>query len=352
MTSLTEKTRQRSAAHGPHALPGPRQTPRERIDRCPLCDSPSQRVWRRGFDRLHRVSDEMFTYVRCRDCDLIYLADRPAESNIADFYPEDYGPYHRNKASGAPCPSLPRRFLSLCNRACGSVQDRLDRVCTRRFWADYWRHYSPPRDGAVLLDFGCGSDKFLNRARKLGWDTIGIDFSPGTIEAIRAAGHRGYLADDDAWPEIAEDSIDFVRMSHVLEHLYRPRETLARLKQKMRLGATIHIAVPHPSSLASRLFRSRWHGLDCPRHIMLYTPQRARRLLADLGFNDVRIAQETAPKDIARSVAFLLADAGLIAPRSAGGFVQHYWLQLPIYLPMRVASALKLGDRFHVFAKA
>lgn len=232
------------------------------------------------------------------------------------------------------------------------MQNLLDRVCTRRFWADYWRHYAPPRAGAVLLDFGCGSEKFLNRARKLGWHTIGIDFSPGTIESVRAAGHRGYLAGDGAWPEIVDGSVDCVRLNHVLEHLYAPRETLANLKQKMRRGATIHIAVPNPASLASHLFRSRWLGLDCPRHIMLYTPDRARRLLSNLGFSDIRIAQETASKDAARSIAYLLADAGLIAPKSAGGFAQHYWLQLPLYLPMRVASALSLGDRFHVFAKA
>ena len=47
------------------------------------------------------------------------------------------------------------------------------------------KFYRRERDGATLLDFGCGTDDFLNHARSQGWNTLGMDVSPETIERVR-----------------------------------------------------------------------------------------------------------------------------------------------------------------------
>ena len=80
------------------------------------------------------------------------------------------------------------------------------RIAPRRFEDRYWSHYEPPEPGQELLDFGCGSDRFLNRARKLGWRTVGIDFHPTAVSTARASGHRAYLLTDRVWDELPEGS--------------------------------------------------------------------------------------------------------------------------------------------------
>jgi predicted SAM-dependent methyltransferase len=154
------------------------------------------------------------------------------------------------------------------------------------------------------------------------------------------------------WDELEDGSLDFVRLSHVAEHLYDPASVLRRLRQKMRPGARLHLAVPNPASVTSLLCRSRWLGLDCPRHIMLYTPARLRRLLAEVGFASFTTLHEPVTKDLARSLAYLAHDWGWIEHDAIHRTIYNRPLAALLMVPMGLAAALGRGDRFHVFAQA
>lgn len=81
----------------------------EILDRCPNCGGMDLRVWRKGYDRLHRVSRQEFTYSKCLQCDIVFLSSRPAESDAHKFYPSDYGPHQppgttvNSPNEGSPC---------------------------------------------------------------------------------------------------------------------------------------------------------------------------------------------------------------------------------------------------------
>src|SRR5262245_58055892 len=149
------------------------------------------------------------------------------------------------------------------------------------------RVYSPPRPGATLLDFGCGSESFLNAAKARGWKSIGADFLPFVIEQVHAAGHEAHLIDDRFWNEFPKGSVDLIRLNHVVEHLYHPIEDLARLRSLLRPGGRLHLATPNSASLAFALLGERWFSLDCPRHIVIYTPSSMRAALKRAGFESV-----------------------------------------------------------------
>ncbi len=330
----------------------------EEVRHCPLCSGTRLKAWRTGHDRLHRVSPQRFTYAKCKDCRLVFLSLRPLESAIHHFYPDDYGPYKR-RAEGAAAaaapgrPSLLRRLLVRpLYAALHFLAEQTSRAFPDRLGENYWAFYRPARPGLALLDFGCGSDKFLNQARGLGWDTTGIDFSEQAVEQVRKSGHRGLVMSGGVWDELADGAFGLVRLSHVVEHLYHPREVLAALRRKMSPGATLHVAVPNPSSLTSRLFRSRWFALDCPRHIMLFSPARLKRLLADVGFSGFTVLHETVTKDFARSLAYLLEDLGRIGHAQVEGFMNRRPLSEALYPLMRLMARLGWADRYHVFARA
>ena len=65
----------------------------ETVESCPNCGGTDLRVWRKSYDRLHRVSRQEFVYSRCLRCDLVFLSSRPFETDAHKFYPSDYGPY-------------------------------------------------------------------------------------------------------------------------------------------------------------------------------------------------------------------------------------------------------------------
>jgi SAM-dependent methyltransferase len=200
------------------------------------------------------------------------------------------------------------------------------------------------------LDFGCGSDRFLNYARTRGWNTIGVDFSPNAILQVQKSGHQGHLISPHVWDEIDDESIDLVRMNHVLEHLYHPADVLRSLQRKMRKGGQLHIATPNNRSITFRIFRSYWFGAD-PRHVVLFSSKSLTLWIERLGFTQVQAFDEILTKDFLRTVmGFVGARVGWVND-DPDAIMRHSVLNELCYLPAKLAAARRRADRFHLFAR-
>jgi predicted SAM-dependent methyltransferase len=290
---------------------------------------------------------------------VVFLSARPFESDAHKFYPIDYGPYQplaseagRKAEPAAPETKRAVQFLkSVLQKALLRLNNATRRVSPDMLAQEIQEFYRPERQGAKLLDFGCGTDTFLNHARTQGWDTLGMDVSPQTIEQVRRSGHQALLMSPSVWKEIADESLDLVRMNHVLEHLYHPAETLAAVRAKMRAGAKLHIALPNPRSFASKLFRSRWWPLECPRHVILYSPAALEKVLVGMGFSGIQVRQETITKDFARSLGYLLHDCGWIEHEQIMEMISKPLLAELLFTPARIAACCGRADRFHLLAR-
>lgn len=330
----------------------------EKLTACPHCGGRRLKDWRTGRDRLYSLSAQEFKYSKCEDCALVFLSVRPTEDEAHKFYPEHYGPYQAASKTAAPSSSnghgaggLGRLAARSFTRVLGAVNHHTQRLMPDAVAGKVEKYYRPPFEGAKLLDFGCGSDVFLNWARARGWHTTGLDFSESVIKRVAASGHRALLMGPRVWEEIEDASLDLVRLSHVLEHLYEPLDVLRRLHGKMKQGAVIHISVPNPSCLTSRIFGARWFSLDCPRHVALYSPEVLGRMLAELGFADADFAHDVITKDFARSLGYLLHERGWIEREGVEGMMHRPALAGALELPAKAAAALGLSDRYHVFAR-
>jgi 2-polyprenyl-3-methyl-5-hydroxy-6-metoxy-1,4-benzoquinol methylase len=331
----------------------------ETIRECPLCGKCDLRIWRKGRDLLLGVSDQRFLYVRCRNCDLLFLSNRPTPDSIGLFYPQNYHPYSEPLVPG----EIPKHRVSTLERFLEIIETKVFRSFRRNLLEQVERRfpdafipalqkfYRPPKRGAVLLDFGCGSAWFLNIQRNTRWSTIGMDFKEELVEQVRREGHRGILVSEAGWQEIEDESVDAARMNHVLEHLYDPKNVLSHILAKLRPGGAIHIAVPNPYGISARLFRSRWFGLEAPRHLMIYSPARLRRLLSDLGFVDVEVVHERTPKDFTRSIGYLLRDLRLVKPDKVQGMGDEALLNSWLAPLLWLSGGKGYGDRIHAFAR-
>ncbi len=214
---------------------------------------------------------EHFTFVRCTGCGLVFLNPRVPETEIGRYY-EDYLPHRGPEAWG--------RWAHLVQTA----EARTDRARVRTV-----QGLGPLSSAHAVLDVGCGRPSFLRLLNdQTGVRAVGTDFDasgwtrePGAWEGLSL--HAGVL---ESLP--LEGPFDRITLWHVLEHLYRPVETLRHLRSLTRPGTLMVIEVPDHSGLTRRLQGDCWAGYHTPRHTAAYAPATLRRVLEASGWQVVR----------------------------------------------------------------
>ena len=170
------------------------------------------------------------------------------------------------------------------------------------------------------------------------------------VGRARAKGHLSLAASLEGLEELGDRSLALVRLNHVIEHLYRPKEVLSLLARKLELGGVLHVATPNPDSWGGRIFHWCWLGLDCPRHV-------GARPLPTLGPSSARagvhsggdVHHEVLTKDLARSIGHLLYAVGAL-PHSRIFSMVDRQLEVALAVPARLAAYRGASDRFHCLA--
>jgi SAM-dependent methyltransferase len=238
---------------------------------------------------------------RCETCHSVYLDPRPTDDSLAAAY-DNYlthqaGNEEASLASEGLLWGLVRDYLRwrfgletgvaavpggrLLFRLLPPLRQKLD-----RFGRHLTRQAFP--EGGTLLDIGCGNGDFMLLARAMGWKVVGVEPDPkaaalcasrgldvlnGGIEAMVATGKR----------------FDAVTLSHVIEHVPAPRETLAHCLELLRPGGMIWLGLPNPAAVGSKLFGTAWAGLHPPYHLCLPGQAELEKWLAAAGFTDIRV---------------------------------------------------------------
>lgn len=317
--------------------------PTESLNSCPNCRSVDTKFWCSGTDLLLRTSGQQYEYRRCKNCGIIFLNTRPLPAMLDRIYPEPYHPHHKRPPKPV-CESRPRRLAA-------NLEARMFGPSRETFRKRVESYYAELKPGSVFLDFGCGAGRYLDLMNDRGCLTIGMDFSQRALQQVAESGHRAVSVTDAGWKSIATDSVDFVRGNHVLEHLFELEQPITALKEKLRSGGVMHLALPNPQGISASVFRRYWHGLDCPRHAVLYPPHVLAKLLERLGFKVEDVLLEPVTKDHIRSWVYLFQHFGALGERSPDDYIERPVLALLAGLPVSVAIAVGRGDRFHIFAR-
>jgi SAM-dependent methyltransferase len=147
-----------------------------------------------------------------------------------------------------------------------------------------------------LLDVGCGTGTFLGRMYRLGWDVVGIDPDATAIEYAKKVYGIPVVCGTLATAGIEPESVDAITLHHVIEHVHDPIKFLKECVDRLRPGGVIVLVTPNIGSMAHRIFRSRWRGLEPPRHFNLFSSKSLRGCLSAAGFPvaDVRTTARAA----------------------------------------------------------
>jgi len=297
----------------------------ERVEACPVCGKRDRsRLHADLRDRVFRCAPGAWSLCRCDGCGSAYLDPRPTPASIG----RAYATYHTHQAVSTATqtpPDLRRRSKPLRSALRSDYLNARYGYCFRtalplgrlllsprqRCEADRWIRHLHLQDGSPrLLDLGCGNGEFVARMREAGWEAEGLEVDAQAVRFAREAGLavRHEALTEDTFPP---ERFDAITLSHVIEHLHDPAETLRICRRILCPGGVLWIATPNLGALGRERYGADWLGLDPPRHLVLFTPESLRGLLERLGFTTVGgpFANQSAKWSFRASTAIALGSA-------------------------------------------
>lgn len=228
----------------------------ERVESCPVCEhGSSDFVTRRGKDFVGQ------SIVSCPRCEVFYQSPRLTESELAQYYRDEYSRRYRGD-------SIPDE---------AALRHR-DGIARYRF--DLLTRQDVLRGGDEWLEVGCGAGNFLHLCSQAEVNAWGVEPSEGYGNTAKEA---GLAVEVGTFPEHhgERDQYHGAALFHVLEHLPRPLETLRRVRELLRPDGSLVVEVPELThALGPRWSESYFHA----PHLIDFTEGSLQHLLRRAGF--------------------------------------------------------------------
>jgi SAM-dependent methyltransferase len=142
--------------------------------------------------------------------------------------------------------------------------------------------------GQRVLDLGCGAGAFTAALAEAGTQAVGVEVAARAVERARAA-HPGldfrHVPIDAPLP-FEDASFDAVWVSEVLEHVADTARFLSEARRVLKPGGLLLVTTP---SAGRAWALAHWPPDPRGDHLRFYTARSLRALLADFGFEDVRV---------------------------------------------------------------
>ncbi|MCA1841394.1 MAG: class I SAM-dependent methyltransferase [Actinomycetota bacterium] len=207
------------------------------------------------------MSKEVFRYLRCTACGLIFLDNVPPD--LGRYYVADY---HSIPADG-----------DALERAAAAETHKIDLV-TR---------YATT---GSLLDIGASYGAFCHLAINAGFETAAIEADEGCCAFMREHLSIDVAQAFDVAAELRRGKRhDVITLWHVLEHLERPWDVIDAIGSALTPSGKVVIAVPNPSALQAKIMGTMWPHIDAPRHLFQFSLDWLKRRAQGAGLDLVDV---------------------------------------------------------------
>lgn len=226
---------------------------------CPACNGKEFNAVMQVCD--HSVSKEMFWLLECRECQLRFTQDAPSSQAIARYYQFE-------------------QYISHTNTSKGFVNKVYQWV--RKFTLRQKRRLIEKQSGlstGKLLEVGAGTGAFAATMQRAGWQVTALEPDAGARRiALEQFGVQAL--DSSGFYELPRAEYDVITLWHVLEHMHDLRRVMSHLRELLKPGGKLFIAVPNYTSYDALLFDTHWAAYDVPRHLYHFSPRAIRSLLS------------------------------------------------------------------------
>ena len=223
------------------------------------------------------TQDEVVPLVACERCGLVSRWPTPDRDAVRRTYADDAYPEDRLVEMLATQRSVYRRKIPVLRRLLGR-----------------------PRR---VLEVGSFVGGFLDVARSVGWDAIGLDPGRQLAAWCRERGHRVYECTlEEFAAQHGEPSVDCIAIFNTFDQLVDPRTPLALAARLLPRGGVLALRIPHGLCFRALLARRRrasrvsrplweaclaWNNLLGFPHLRGYGLASLDRLVAGFGFRRV-----------------------------------------------------------------
>lgn len=220
-------------------------------DICPICSSSELIPFLDCKD--YYASGEEFHLVKCKSCEFALTQDFPSEEIIGKYY------------------NVPD-YISHSDTHKGIINKlyHIARAIALKSKAKTIIKYSNKKT-ATLLDIGCGTGYFLNKMKQKKWIVTGIEKDEGARKYAKSKFDLDTHAHDYLF-QLSDKQKDVITMWHVLEHVEKLNETLAKIYQVLKENGTLIIALPNKDSFDAKAYSNHWAAYDVPRHLWHFSP--------------------------------------------------------------------------------
>jgi 2-polyprenyl-3-methyl-5-hydroxy-6-metoxy-1,4-benzoquinol methylase/Zn ribbon nucleic-acid-binding protein len=225
---------------------------------CPACDrSDPEPAWRK-FD---------LDYVRCRDCETVYMNPRPSPGLLGEYYRRSENYDYWNKVV-FPASENARKAKIFRPRA-----ERIAAIAESHGVAR-----------GVLVDVGAGFGTFCEEVLALrGFERVlAVEPEPHLAETCRRKGLEVIQAPVEE-AELPVERVDVATNFEVIEHLFSPREFVARCAALLPRGGLFVVTCPNVKGFDIVVLGALANAVDT-EHLNYMHPRSLGSLLEEEGF--------------------------------------------------------------------
>jgi 2-polyprenyl-3-methyl-5-hydroxy-6-metoxy-1,4-benzoquinol methylase len=204
----------------------------------------------------YTVSNETFSIVKDKICELLVTSPRPNDESLGDYYESDDYISHSDARK--------------------SVFDRvyqLVRNYTLKQKIKLINSFSVSEKR--ILDIGAGTGDFLVACKENGWNVEGVEPSS---KARGIAEHKLAVELKTEISKISGQQFDVITMWHVLEHVSNLNEYVHGLKGLLKENGRLIVAVPNHKSFDASHYGNCWAAYDVPRHLWHFSQKSIDQL--------------------------------------------------------------------------
>lgn len=120
------------------------------------------------------------------------------------------------------------------------------------------------KEGAQVLDVGCGQGVALEHFKRLGFNAIGTTLNATDRKVLEEKGYSIRVCWQEDLPTVWHEHFDLVWARHVLEHSITPFWTLHEFKRVLKEDGWLYLEMPAPDTACDHQYnKNHYSVLTC-----------------------------------------------------------------------------------------